>query len=80
MTDEGLCYITEALKTNNKLRLLEMRKNKLTDEGVVALAKVLKDDNSTLESLYLNANPGLTDISAEVLADAVAARKGKLKV
>lgn len=34
-------YITEALKTNNKLRLLEMRKNKLTDEGVVALAKVL---------------------------------------
>ncbi|KAF4687383.1 casein kinase 2 regulatory subunit [Perkinsus olseni] len=79
MTDEGLGYITEALKTNNKLRLLEMRKNKLTDEGVVALAKVLKDDNSTLESLYLNANPGLTDISAEVLADAVAARKGKLK-
>ncbi|KAF4675229.1 hypothetical protein FOL46_002495 [Perkinsus olseni] len=80
MTDEGLGYVTEALKTNNKLRLLEMRKNKLTDEGVVALAKVLKDDNSTLESLYLNANPGLTDISAEVLADAVAARKGKLKV
>ncbi|KAF4754979.1 hypothetical protein FOZ63_033223 [Perkinsus olseni] len=80
VTDEGLGYITEALKTNNKLRLLEMRKNKLTDEGVVALAKVLKDDNSTLESLYLNANPGLTDISAEVLADAVAARKGKLKV
>ncbi|EER16472.1 conserved hypothetical protein [Perkinsus marinus ATCC 50983] len=80
MTDEGLGYITEALKTNNKLRLLEMRKNKLTDEGVVALAKVLKEDNTTLESLYLNANPGLTDVSVEVLADAVAARKGKLKV
>ena len=56
------------LSTNRSLTTLALFNDSISDDGVIALAKLLQD-NETLENLYLEHNSGITSDSAKSLAE-----------
>ena len=52
----GVFTITEHLLYNNTLRVLDLTSNEIAAQGCEALAKYLKNENCTLESLHLGCN------------------------
>ncbi|KAL7524032.1 hypothetical protein ACHAWF_000790, partial [Thalassiosira exigua] len=59
----------DALAKNQSLRLLNLSRNKIGDEGAKRLATALKD-SKTLERMYLYSN-AIGDGGAKSLADAL---------
>ncbi|CAF1353844.1 unnamed protein product, partial [Adineta steineri] len=57
-------YLSEMLKVNGTLRILNLRWNQIDDDGAKSLFNVLKDENRTLERLHLDLNQ-ITDKSVE---------------
>lgn len=71
ITDEGVHYFAQMLKTNRTLTHILLSNNKITDRGCLDLANVLIHDNKTLERLDLDSNRGITDLSVRTLVTMV---------
>ncbi len=55
ITDEGVEYLSKALKSENcKLKKLNLDRNEITDEGVGYLSEALKSENCKLTELNLS--------------------------
>ncbi|CAF0914737.1 unnamed protein product [Adineta ricciae] len=67
ITQSGALLLAEILSVKNRLTLLSLSYNNISDEGVHALAKTLSNERSSLSELYLGYN-GITDIGANHLA------------
>ncbi|CAF1393071.1 unnamed protein product [Adineta steineri] len=64
ITSKGALYLSEMLKVNGTIRILNLRWNQIDDDGAKSLFNVLKDENRTLERLHLDLNQ-ITDKSVE---------------
>ncbi|CAF1274258.1 unnamed protein product [Adineta steineri] len=64
ITSKGAVYLSEMLKVNGTLRILNLCWNQIDDDGAKSLFDVLKDENRTLERLHLDLNK-ITDKSVE---------------
>ncbi|XP_053479746.1 NACHT, LRR and PYD domains-containing protein 3 [Ictalurus furcatus] len=51
ITEEGCVALTEALRSNSRLRELDLRDNDLGDQGVKLLSDIKEDEKFTLEKL-----------------------------
>jgi len=69
ITDEGVQYLAEMLKTNQILTQLWLGFNKITDHGVELLMNVLTYHNKTLHVLSLAWNELVTDSSVNFVID-----------
>ncbi|CAF1089309.1 unnamed protein product [Adineta steineri] len=65
ITDEGVQYLAEMLKTNHSLTQLWLGSNQITDRGMQYLADVLAHRNRTLHVLSLTWNKLITDLSVD---------------
>jgi len=66
----GIFTITEHLLYNNTLRVLDLTANEIAAQGCEAIAKYLKNENCTLESLHLGCNKA-ADFGAKAIAQAI---------
>ena len=70
--DEGTIHLVNGLKTNHKVKHLDLRGNNIRSDGSTALSQMLKL-NSTLESLSLEWNCiGIWETGTQAIADALA--------
>lgn len=69
ITDDGVEYLAEMLKTNTTLILLGLSFNEIGDRGVQYLANSIAHYNKTLQWLYLASNKAITDASVDYLRD-----------
>jgi Ran GTPase-activating protein (RanGAP) involved in mRNA processing and transport len=67
ITDEGIEYIAESLKTNHSLTHLMLNHNHISNRGVHLLSSVLASHNISLEILSLSSNILITDTSIDSL-------------
>lgn len=74
LRDDGLYIIMEHLLENNTLKVLDLNANEISFRGCEAIAKYLKSDNCSLESLHL-ANNKASDYGAKAIAQAIAVNK-----
>ena len=56
LSDDGIYIIMEHLLENNTLRVLDLNCNNIAFKGCQAIAKYLKHDNCSLESLHIANN------------------------
>ena len=56
ITQDGCDSISDLIKFNNKLKLLDLSFNELKSEGVRKICNAINISNSNLEQLYLNGN------------------------
>lgn len=61
ITNQGVVYLAEMLKTNQSITELWLSNNEIGNEGVESLASVLADENRTLKFLSLSTNRLITD-------------------
>jgi Ran GTPase-activating protein (RanGAP) involved in mRNA processing and transport len=79
LSDAGVYYLSETLSTNNNiLKILDLGKNGITDEGAKYLAQMITN-NTTLTSLFLQEN-NISDIGALPLASAIQHYNKTIKV
>ena len=71
ITDQGVQYLAEMLRSNRSLLSLNLQGNHIKDEGVRILAEVIEKHNSTIETLFLNSNSSLTDLTVDFLLQMV---------
>jgi Ran GTPase-activating protein (RanGAP) involved in mRNA processing and transport len=64
----------EHLLENNTLRVLDMNANEISFKGCEAIAKYLKNENCSLESLHI-ANNKCSDFGAKAIAQALSVNK-----
>jgi Ran GTPase-activating protein (RanGAP) involved in mRNA processing and transport len=69
ITDEGVKYIAEMLKTNTAIDRLLLSWNGISDQGVKILVDALTNHNTTLQTLRLSNNKLISDSSAEFLVE-----------
>jgi Ran GTPase-activating protein (RanGAP) involved in mRNA processing and transport len=70
ITNNGVQYLAKMLETNKTLNQLNLSSNRIGDQGVTLLSNALTpSNNKTLEKLYLNSNPLITDVSVNYLAE-----------
>lgn len=74
LRDDGLYIIMEHLLENNTLKVLDLNANEISFRGCEAIAKYLKSDNCSLESLHLSNNK-CSDYGAKAIAQAIAVNK-----
>jgi Ran GTPase-activating protein (RanGAP) involved in mRNA processing and transport len=74
ITSKGVLYLSEMLKVNGTLRILNLRWNQIDDDGAKSLFDVLKDGNRTLEHLHLDLNQ-ITDKSVESILKMINANR-----
>jgi Ran GTPase-activating protein (RanGAP) involved in mRNA processing and transport len=74
LRDDGLYIIMEHLLENTTLKVLDLNSNEISFRGCEAIAKYLKSDNCSLESLHL-ANNKCSDYGAKAIAQAIAVNK-----
>ncbi len=67
ITDRGVQYLAEMLKTNGTLTDLWLYNNQIADEGVEYLADILRNNNRILKHLDLQWNKLVTDSSVASL-------------
>jgi Ran GTPase-activating protein (RanGAP) involved in mRNA processing and transport len=67
ITDIGIEYLAEMLKTNRMLTWLWLSGNEIGNRGVKLLADTIANHNNSLEWLFLNSNKGINDSSVDVL-------------
>lgn len=65
ITDEGVEYLADMLKTNKTLISLGLGENNISDRGIQFLTNTLKQYNHTLQELYLLKNKMITDFSID---------------
>ena len=70
LRDDGIYIMMEHLLENNTLRVLDLNSNEISFKGCEAIAKYLKGENCTLESLHL-ANNKCADYGAKAIAQAL---------
>jgi hypothetical protein len=83
ITDEGIESLVAPLShPEQSLRILELRKNSISDTGADMLAKVLSYPSAVTPefTLFLNSNGAITGAGAVALAKAVIESNGRLKV
>ena len=56
LRDDGVYIIMEHLLENNTLKVLDLNVNEISPKGCEAIAKYLKSENCSLESLHLATN------------------------
>ena len=71
LRDDGVYIMMEHLLENNTLRVLDLNANEISFRGCEAIAKYLKGENCTLESLHL-ANNKAADYGAKAISQALA--------
>ena len=69
----------EHLLENNTLRVLDLGANEINFKGCEAIAKYLKSENCSLESLHL-ANNKCSDYGAKSIAQAIAVNKSLIHI
>ena len=69
----------EHLLENTTLKVLDLNANEITFKGCEAIAKYLKGENCTLESLHL-ANNKCSDYGAKAIAQAISTNKSLLHI
>jgi Ran GTPase-activating protein (RanGAP) involved in mRNA processing and transport len=69
ITDEGIEYLAEMLKTNKTITLLGLSFNRISDRGVRLLASAIGCYNETLEWLHLASNKLITDACVDDLVE-----------
>lgn len=74
LRDDGLYILMEHLLENNTLKVMDLNSNEISFKGCEAIAKYLKSDNCSLESLHLSSNK-CSDYGAKAIAQAVAVNK-----
>ena len=74
LRDDGIYIMMEHLLENNTLRVLDINANEISFKGCEAIAKYLKGENCTLESLNL-ANNKCTDYGAKAIAQALSVNR-----
>ena len=74
LRDDGIYIIMEHLLENNTLKVLDLNANEIAFKGCEAIAKYLKGENCSLESLHL-ANNKCSDYGAKAIAQALAVNK-----
>lgn len=67
LRDEGIYIIMEHLLENNTLKVLDLDANEISFKGCEAIAKYLKSENCSLESLHI-ANNRCSDFGAKAIA------------
>jgi Ran GTPase-activating protein (RanGAP) involved in mRNA processing and transport len=67
--DEGVRYLKEVITTKRTITELWLNGNEISDQGVEALAKALKHEQTNLKKLYLHNNKFITDASVNPLID-----------
>ena len=67
LRDDGVYIIMEHLLENTALKVLDLNANEITFKGCEAIAKYLKGENCTLESLHL-ANNKASDYGAKAIS------------
>jgi Ran GTPase-activating protein (RanGAP) involved in mRNA processing and transport len=68
-TDQGAHHLAEMLRSNTTLVALGVFQNGFGDQGMQKLANVLAKHNTSLKSLYIQANYSITDASVDSLID-----------
>ena len=66
--DAGAVFLAEKLRGNTTVERLWVQRCGIGAVGARALAKMLTEDNTTLEHLSLSRNPSLTDDGAQAMA------------
>jgi Ran GTPase-activating protein (RanGAP) involved in mRNA processing and transport len=74
LRDDGLYILMEHLLENNTLKVLDLNCNEISFKGCEAIAKYLKGDSCSLESLHL-ANNRCSDFGMKHIAQALAINK-----
>ena len=74
LRDDGCYILMEHLLENNTLKVLDLNSNEIAFKGCDAIAKYLKGENCSLESLHL-ANNKCSDYGAKAIALAIAVNK-----
>ena len=67
ISDQGMQYLSDMLKTNHSLTHLMVNRNNITNHGVNLLSNVLATHNISLEVLSLSSNNLITDSCVESL-------------
>lgn len=63
ITDQGLIYLSDMLKTNNILTVLGLQDNKITDKSTQYLCQAIQSYNNTIQEVSLYSNKSITDES-----------------
>ena len=69
ITDQGVKYLSQMLKTNQTLTQLWLGFNHISDDGVKLLMNILTYHNKTLQVLSLASNYLITDISVDYIIE-----------
>jgi hypothetical protein len=69
ITDDGVGYLADMLKTNRTLSTLLLPRTRISDQGVKLLANALMQHNTSLKMLSLDVNDLVTDSSVSFLID-----------
>jgi NACHT/LRR/PYD domain-containing protein 3 len=67
ITDIGVGYLAEMLKSNRMITWLWLSGNDIGDRGVQLLTDTLANQNLSLEWLFLNSNKSISDASVDGL-------------
>ncbi|CAM4961542.1 unnamed protein product [Rotaria socialis] len=65
ITDQGLIYLSDMLKTNEHLIVLGLQDNKITDKAIQYLSQIIQFKNQVIEEISLYSNKSITDGSVD---------------
>jgi hypothetical protein len=69
ITDNGIQYLAQMIRTNQSLIVLGLVFNEITDQGVRILADAILHSNTNLQILHLSKNKSITDTSVNILIE-----------
>jgi Ran GTPase-activating protein (RanGAP) involved in mRNA processing and transport len=79
LRDDGIYIIMEHLLENTNLKVLDLNCNEISFKGCEAIAKYLRSEACTLESLHLATNKA-SDYGAKAIAQALAVNKSLIHI
>ncbi|CAF4892828.1 unnamed protein product [Rotaria socialis] len=71
ITDQGLIYLSDMLKTNEHLIVLGLQDNKITDKAIQYLSQIIQFKNQVIEEISLYSNKSITDGSVDDIFDMI---------
>jgi hypothetical protein len=81
LTDLAIDHLVGPLSNReHPVQILELRKNRITNDGALKLAQVFMESCPLEFSLFLNNNPDIGEEGVVALAKAVIENQGRLKV
>ncbi|MAZ03516.1 MAG: hypothetical protein CMN56_10285 [Sneathiella sp.] len=69
MTDAQIEILAKGISKNNSLHRLAIVNTDMTDAGVKYIDDYILKDNSTIQSIYLDGNKGITEAGIKILED-----------